>query len=99
MDFFLFLVLTSGKFLEALGSGIDTGLLFFLSFSFSHNVILKLAMVKNYESLAKIGQKIGRKNWLEKLTGKIGRRNWLEKLAGKIGRKNRLEKSAGIGRK
>ena len=34
----LFLVLTSGKFLEALGSRIGTGLVFCLSFSVSNNV-------------------------------------------------------------
>ena len=34
----LFLVLTSGKFLEGLGSGIGTGLVFCLSFSISNNV-------------------------------------------------------------
>ena len=33
-----FLVLTWGKFLEALGSGIGTGLVFCLSFSVSNNV-------------------------------------------------------------
>ena len=33
-----FLVLTSGKFLEALGSGIGTCLVFFLSFLFSNIV-------------------------------------------------------------
>ena len=32
------LVLTSGKFLEALGSGIGTGLVFYLSFSVSNNL-------------------------------------------------------------
>jgi hypothetical protein len=31
--------LTSGKFLEALGSGIGTGSIFFLSFSLLNNVI------------------------------------------------------------
>ena len=36
--FFSFLVLTSGKFLEALGSGIGTGSIFCLSFSLSNNV-------------------------------------------------------------
>jgi hypothetical protein len=34
----MFLVLTSGKFLEALGSEIGTGLVFCLSFSVSNNV-------------------------------------------------------------
>ena len=34
----MFLVLTSGKFLEALGSGIGTGLVFCHSFSVSNNV-------------------------------------------------------------
>ena len=38
IDFFLFLVLTSGKFLEALGSGIGTGSIFCLSFLLSNNV-------------------------------------------------------------
>ena len=33
-----FLVLTSGKFLEALGSGIGTGSIFCLSFSLSNRV-------------------------------------------------------------
>ena len=35
---FLFLVLTLGKFLEALGSEIGTGSIFFLSFSLSNRV-------------------------------------------------------------
>ena len=35
----MFLVLTSGKFLEALGSGIVTGSIFCLSFSLSNNVL------------------------------------------------------------
>ena len=35
----MFLVLTSGKFLEALGSGIGTGSIFCLSFSLSNRVI------------------------------------------------------------
>jgi hypothetical protein len=34
----MFLVLTSGKFLEALGSGIGTGSIFCLSFSLSNRV-------------------------------------------------------------
>jgi hypothetical protein len=38
IDFFSFLVLTLGKFLEALGSGIGTGLVFCHSFSFSNDV-------------------------------------------------------------
>ena len=35
-----FLVLTSGKFLEALGSGIGTGSIFCLSFSLSNRVMV-----------------------------------------------------------
>jgi hypothetical protein len=44
----MFLVLTSGKFLEALGSGIGTSLVFCLSFSVSNNVVSpqKLALTK-----------------------------------------------------
>ena len=34
-----FLGLTSGKFLEALGSGVGTGSIFCLSFSLSNNVV------------------------------------------------------------
>ena len=40
--FFSFLVLTSGKFVEALGSGIGTGSIFCLSFSLSNNVQINL---------------------------------------------------------
>ena len=47
-----YLVLTSGSFLEALGSGIGTGLVFCHSFSFSNNV-MKLCnfIVENLFSL------------------------------------------------
>ena len=39
IDFFLFLVLASGKFLEALGSEIGTYSIFCYSFSLSNNVV------------------------------------------------------------
>ena len=39
-----FLVLTSGKFLEALGSGIGTGSIFCLSFSLSNRVSSNLLL-------------------------------------------------------
>jgi hypothetical protein len=45
-----FPVLTSGKFLEALGSRIGTGLVFYLSFSVSNNVLLKKWIVKGVPS-------------------------------------------------
>ena len=45
----LFLVLTSGKFLEALGGGIGTGSIFCLSFSLSNRVVSALATLRCYQ--------------------------------------------------
>jgi hypothetical protein len=46
-----FLVLTSGKFLEPLGSGIGSGSIFCLSFSLSNRVTIYLQMMKRLEPL------------------------------------------------
>ena len=52
----LFLVLTSGKFLEALGSGIGTGSIFCLSFSLSNRVnsIMKLTHHVHWNPIFKV---------------------------------------------
>ena len=49
MDFFSFLVLSLGKFLEDLGSGIGTGSVFCHSFSVSNDVVRKETNVLIHE--------------------------------------------------